>query len=259
MSNPKPSTSRKRKAEASSLPLQRKRSPNAISVTPVSAFAAARAKIQSTNQGSAVRERELEDSSESVSKGHPHSVRDARLQLEKELMEQAQLAGAHHARAPEPDEYWDPGLDCHSDDSIGNNKAQPGQEPSVPAPKPPLSTWKPTSSNIISRSPTSERLLMTHGQSLAVFGQYDLKVHAGLVSFSGAILTQMSQKKEIYTTGLNALPSIKCISSGGAEIEVFHLPSSRRTLQSLERLSPLFSNILPQTSAASSFVKVFLL
>jgi polynucleotide 5'-hydroxyl-kinase GRC3/NOL9 len=252
-----PSTmSKKRKAEGLNSISPRKISPNAISTVPLSAFAAAKAKAQNGHlarlAGMGFHEASLE-----TSKGQRNlrSSKDAG---------SSKLGGAHDQRdsdsspqsgtLPEGDKLLELNQRFESEKSSAQNTEL--EQETITKQNIKLSSWTPTSTNIISRTTEAERLHLTYGQTLTVLGYYKLKVLNGLVTILGAFLTPSSMEHEVLTTSVSALPSIKCISSAGAEIELFHIPSHERHLQSLQQLSPLFENILHSSTNSGSFAKV---
>ncbi|KAF2429502.1 hypothetical protein EJ08DRAFT_661623 [Tothia fuscella] len=263
--------SKKRKADTSSLPIQRKRSPNAISVEPLSAFAAARAKSQVGKPIPApsgivggefatlvpISPKHPLDKEKKKKKGKKLSIDAARLHLENGLNDQVRCTRDYES-PPELNEFWDPSLDYESDDSGGERTKQAAKDIALPTQRYPLSTWKETETNVIARSSKSEHLKFAYGESLVILGQFKLKIHEGLVSIAGTILTSASKEQVIVTTRIKALPAVKCISSTGAEIEVFHFTPVQQTLQHLDRLSPLFSDILPKSKTGNqgSFIKL---
>jgi len=85
-----------------------------------------------------------------------------------------------------------------------------------------------------------ERIDLNKGQSLAVFGQYDVEVLEGAISIYGAVLTPASGKKRVYAWSVDALPFIKSIIGQGAKITLFHTSALDERLDALGRLSPLF-------------------
>jgi len=87
---------------------------------------------------------------------------------------------------------------------------------------------------------TCERIDLSKGQSLAIFGQYDLEVLEGAISIYGAVLTSASGKRRVYAWSIDALPFIKCIVGQGAKITLFHTTAQDERVDALGRLSPLF-------------------
>jgi hypothetical protein len=87
---------------------------------------------------------------------------------------------------------------------------------------------------------TCERIDLKKGQSLAVFGQYDLEVLEGAISIYGAVLTPASGKRRVYAWSIDAIPFIKSIVGQGAKITLFHTTAQDERVDALGRLSPLF-------------------
>ncbi len=85
-----------------------------------------------------------------------------------------------------------------------------------------------------------QRIDLNKGQSLAIFGQFDLEVLEGAISIYGAILTKASGKRRIYPWSVDALPIIKTVIGQGATITLYHTPTPDERVDALGRLSPLF-------------------
>jgi hypothetical protein len=258
--------SKKRKAEGLNLASPQKRSPNATSSAPLSAFAAAKAKLRNDN-ATLEREVSIPDESRQISV-HQKNNRRVKEPAQPSTVDSKSLAKRRPnddnttppiatGSSPEMEQLLDSSLVYQSDESSDEKNTESEHHAPTPVRKIRLSSWMPTSTNIVSSNPTADRLLLTYGQTLSILGQYKLKVHDGLVTISGTFLTPASTEQEVTATSVYALPPIKCISSGGAEIEIQHLPPRRRSLQQLQQLSPLFDNILYGSSTTGpSFIKV---
>ena len=85
-----------------------------------------------------------------------------------------------------------------------------------------------------------ERVDLSKGRPLAVFGQYDLEVLEGTISIYGSVLTPASGKRRIYAWSIDALPLIKGVVGQGAKVALHHTSALEERLDALGRLSPLF-------------------
>jgi hypothetical protein len=252
--------SRKRKAEGLNSSLSRKISPNAISTVPLSAFAAAKAKAQNGHLARLAEMGFHEESLETLQDETEVSFRkdSARTKIvpsttRGEAHEEETDISTHSGALSEWARFLEPSQRSNHED-LAIETAGLEQETTIQAVQ--MSSWTPTSTNVVSCTTKAERLHLSYGQTLAVLGHYKLRVLDGLIIISGTFLTPSSTEQEIFTTSMFALPPIKCISSAGAMIELSHLPTRTRSLQNFQRLSPLFGDILFDYSKTSSFTKV---
>jgi hypothetical protein len=254
--------SKKRKAEGLNTSLPRKISPNAISTGPLSAFAAAKAKAQNDHLARLAdmgfhKETLANRNDRSISQSSDDAARPKTIHLTRvnQSHDEGEIDKSTRLRTL-PD--WDGSLELRQhfrseQSALGSVELE---QETVTKQNVQLSSWKPTSTNVRSSTTKGERLYLAYGQTLTVLGHYKLKVLEGLITISGTFLTPTSAEQEVLTTSVFALPPIKCISSAGAEIELLQLPTRRRHFEGLQRLSPLFSNLLHGSSNASSFTKV---
>jgi hypothetical protein len=263
--------SKKRKAEGINLEAPGRRSPNASATVPLSAFAAAKAKAKIGTSSYRVApglheegldttedERKIEASKNITPLKTAKSTKLRRDKSQPSLDSESQITASVRTRKVlQKDDIVEQNLSQRPGGSNGRVLAEQEMDGSTPGQNIRLSSWTPTSTNILSFTPKAEQLRLFYGQTLAILGHYKLKVLDGLVTVSGTFLTSASSEQEILAVSIVAVPPIKCISSSGAEIEISHLPSRRRTFQDLQRLSPLFSNLLNNSNDTDSFVKVF--
>jgi polynucleotide 5'-hydroxyl-kinase GRC3/NOL9 len=114
-----------------------------------------------------------------------------------------------------------------------------------------LSTWGPSNDVHPNKSKENVQLLpqgqqrvkLTYGQTLAVLGQYDLKVLSGVITVYGVLLTPKSDTRRIVAPSTHPLPVIRCVSGDGAEVQFLSILREDESLKSMERVSPLFKGI----------------
>ncbi|KAI9785869.1 MAG: Polynucleotide 5'-hydroxyl-kinase grc3 [Peltula sp. TS41687] len=108
-----------------------------------------------------------------------------------------------------------------------------------------LSTFSPDSNNIISDTPQKLHLKLRIGETLAVIGQFDLRVREGVVTFYGATFRKSPDTHRAFVPSTHSLPFIKCVSTGdgsgdSAEIEIL---DCKPGIRKLKRVSPCFGRI----------------
>lgn len=106
----------------------------------------------------------------------------------------------------------------------------------------PLSTWQPTSSNVLKDKKGRLRIHMEPGESLAIIGHYDLWVVSGVVMLYGAVLRASKNSYRVFAPSTHALPIIECVRQANMSTAV-ELSSCDSGIQSLAQLSPLFGRI----------------
>jgi len=105
-----------------------------------------------------------------------------------------------------------------------------------------LSTWMAKEGNFAALDTTGERIKLSYNETLAIVGQYKIKVLHGVVSIYGAILTPKSPQETVLAPSTELLPSIRCVSGDWAEIELSSV-SEDEDLENLERVNPTFGGI----------------
>jgi hypothetical protein len=114
-----------------------------------------------------------------------------------------------------------------------------------------LSTWVPSSDvhpsksngNVQRLCQGEQRVKFIYGQTLAVLGQYDLKVLSGVITVYGATITPKSDARRIVAPSTHPLPVLRCVSGDGAEAQFLSVLREDESLKSMERVSPLFKDI----------------
>ena len=114
-----------------------------------------------------------------------------------------------------------------------------------------LSTWTPSNGeqpiqskdNLLRRFEGAQQVRLAYGKTLAILGQYDLKVVSGVVTVYGAFLTPKSETARVIAPSTHALPILRCVSSDGAELQVLSIKHKNESLKCLEKVSPLFGGI----------------
>jgi hypothetical protein len=104
-----------------------------------------------------------------------------------------------------------------------------------------LSTWRPSDGNI-SNTKIGQRIHMNYGQTLVILGQFDLNIHSGVINVYGTFLGSKSPIQRIVSPSTEPLPSIRCVSSDGAEIDLLNVPADE-SFENLGRISGLFQDI----------------
>jgi hypothetical protein len=84
-----------------------------------------------------------------------------------------------------------------------------------------------------------ERVKMRNGQTLCVAGQYYIRVLSGAVILCRALLSSRSPVQRIVAPTTEAIPVIRCVVTGGAEIEISNV-GRHEDFETLGIVSPLF-------------------
>lgn len=114
-----------------------------------------------------------------------------------------------------------------------------------------LCTWKP-STNVIASDDEKVILQLDSNVTLAVLGQYDLKILAGRINLYGATLEAGPTPYRVFAPSTHAIPLVENSGAGDAKIE---LRTCQRTMRPLKRLCPLFARIWNYRAEESAVVR----
>jgi polynucleotide 5'-hydroxyl-kinase GRC3/NOL9 len=101
------------------------------------------------------------------------------------------------------------------------------------------STWRETKDNL-NVTERGQKVHLQHKQTLAILGQYTIKVNKGVVSISGGFLTPKSKIQKVVAPSTEPIPVLRCASADGAEVD---LMSANEDEDFSRLLSPLFRGI----------------
>jgi hypothetical protein len=112
-------------------------------------------------------------------------------------------------------------------------------------------SWIPRSKNLSDTSGET-KIRFLHGDTISIVGECHITVKSGIIAVNGAILISSLEPHRIIAPSTEPVPLIRCVSSEGAAIVVTSI-SEHSSLQSLKRLSPLFSGIWGNETHSKSF------
>lgn len=115
-----------------------------------------------------------------------------------------------------------------------------------------LSTFRPSSRNVLTDDDTCLEVAMNSTETVVVAGEFDLEVTKGTATVYGAVLNVSSGSHRIYAPSIQALPEIVA-RKASTTIRVTTVKSSS---QKLEKLSPLFRNIWTTDNRGRSFASL---
>lgn len=151
------------------------------------------------------------------------------------LLSSSPLSSAHEAASEDDDD--DNGVGYSSDDQLWTEssvaKSYKASQPRQ------LSTFRPSKTNVLSDSPGRLVLKVRADETVALIGEYDLQVVAGIIVVAGAAFQAGDRAHRVYAPSTHALPTIVA-KGGAAEIAII---STETSLAGLSKLSPLWGRI----------------
>ena len=125
----------------------------------------------------------------------------------------------------------------------------PAVTPTRAAPSIRLSTFRPTSKNVLRDDETCMELSMSSNETAVFTGEYETEVVKGTATLYGAVLNASSGSQRVYAPSIQALPEIVARKAS----TVVRITTVKSSLRKLEKLSPLFRNIWTTDSKGRSF------
>lgn len=105
-----------------------------------------------------------------------------------------------------------------------------------------VSTWQLTPTKILIDGSARLEIRMEPDETLAITGEYHLRVKAGVVMLCGALLRAPSRSYRVFAPSTHALPLIECVRHVGTPA-IIEISSCASGIQALAQLSPLFGRI----------------
>lgn len=178
---------------------------------PLSAFAAARARLQEKSLGN--------QASETTSES----------QIDHETL----APGSTHDVERLSDDGYDSGPSDH--DST--------QEEQTRDPDPNLSTWIANDQSVLEDAQKYMVIRLAKDQTLCIAGIYRLQVREGVVAVSASSFSANPKKHLIVAPLTDPLPILQCIGAAGAVIHIHSEIDLGHRLCNLEKFSPSFQDI----------------
>lgn len=196
---------------------------------PISAFAVAKAKAQAWRD----------------SKADAHDADSDDEDIGSENID-SDLGDSFFIRESDMEAHADSELYSDEADDAGLEDSQPGSLTDPAFQNICLSTFIPSSTNVIQQPNKAVVIHLKPNDSITLLGHFELWVKSGCVSLYGAKIPPGRARYTVYAPATHSLPCITCWPLTHSEIEIWK--SGNSSIRLLSRISPLYRRIWNDSS-----------